>query len=74
MWSCLNTIARVTELLEDELVLAERIELGLHLAGCRSCRTHLGQLIATARVLRDLPDQPDVTRFEPFHPFGGRNS
>lgn len=74
MWSCCNTTARVTELLEDELVLAERIELGLHLAGCRSCRTYLGQLIATVEILRDLPDQPAVTRFEPFHQFGGRNS
>lgn len=74
MWSCLQTTARVNELLADELVLTERIELGLHLAACRSCRTYLGQLIATVEALRGLPGQPTVMRFEPFHQFGGGNS
>lgn len=64
---------RVTDLLADEPMLVERIELGLHLAACRRCRTHVQQLLATVEVLRALPDHamPAVMRFEPFHLFGG---
>jgi anti-sigma factor RsiW len=60
----------MTDLLEDELLPAERIELGLHLAVCQSCRSHLGHVIATVEVLRGLPEpMPAVLRFEPFHRF-----
>ena len=74
MWSC-RTTARMTDLLEDELTQAERIELGRHLAACQSCRSHVGQLLATVEVLRGLPEaMPAVMRFEPFHHFGGGSS
>jgi anti-sigma factor RsiW len=65
----------MTDLLEDELTQAERIELGLHLAVCRDCRSHVGHVIATIEVLRDLPEpMPSVLRFEPFHLFGSGRS
>ena len=65
----------MTDLLEDELSQAERIELGRHLAVCQICRSHVGQLLATIEVLRGLPEpMPAVLRFEPFHHFGGGRS
>lgn len=65
----------MTDLLDDELTQAERIELGRHLAVCRSCRSHVGHLLATIEVLRGLPEpMPAVIRFEPFHHFGGGGS
>jgi hypothetical protein len=71
MWSCRDTDARATDLLVDELTLAERVALGFHLASCRRCRVHVGQLLATVDLLRSLPGQmPHVMRFEPFHHFG----
>jgi predicted anti-sigma-YlaC factor YlaD len=65
----------MTDLLEDELTLAERIELGRHLAVCRSCRDYVGQLLATIEMLRGLPEPMlAVLRFEPFHYFRGSRS
>jgi hypothetical protein len=73
MWSCRDTNARVTDLLVDALTLAERVDLGLHLASCRRCRLHTAQLQATVDLLRSVPGHamPSVMRFEPFHHFGG---
>jgi len=74
MWSCCTT-ARMTDLLEDELTQAERIELGRHLAACQACRKHVGHVLATIEVLRGLPEpMPAVLRFEPFYHFGSGRS
>jgi hypothetical protein len=73
MWSCRDTSARVTDLLADALTLAERVDLGLHLASCRHCRQHMAQLQATVDLLRSLPGATgasSIARFEPFHHFG----
>jgi hypothetical protein len=59
-------------LLADALTLAERVDLGFHLASCRRCRQHAAQLQATVDLLRSLPGATgaSVARFEPFHHFG----
>lgn len=45
-------------MLEDELTLAERFELGFHLASCPGCRAYLGPLVSAAEAVRASPESP----------------
>jgi Putative zinc-finger len=56
-------IDRLSEYLDDELTLDERVELERHLAGCERCREVLGDLrtvVDRARLLEDVPPARDL--------------
>jgi anti-sigma factor RsiW len=52
---CQTTENGLSEYLDDELPSGDRREVGLHLAECRECQTHLEQMHAVRRDLQRLP-------------------
>lgn len=61
MLRCDGLTEQVTDYLEGQLSLANRVEMYLHLRGCSDCRQHLAQMKATVRWLRQLPPPPSST-------------
>lgn len=49
MLSCKDATRRMSEALDRELGLSERLELGMHLAMCKGCRNYQEQM----HVLRE---------------------
>jgi anti-sigma factor RsiW len=57
MLSCQEITDRVTEYLEGELSLLQRLQFRLHLAMCRTCSRYLEQMRLTIAALRELPPE-----------------
>jgi predicted anti-sigma-YlaC factor YlaD len=61
--TCRELVALATDFLEDALAPDERALVEEHLAACPGCRAYLGQLEATARLMRaavELERRPQV--------------
>lgn len=73
--TCRESVAAVTDFLEDRMDFPERVRLHLHLRMCIGCRAYLRQIrqtIDTLRLLPDTPVSPDVRnalreRFRTWH-------
>ena len=57
--------AQLSAYLDGALPSSERAAVDTHLAGCAECRTRLGQLGATARLIAALPDPRPTRRLVP---------
>jgi len=57
MITCRELTELVTDYVEGQLGLADRLRFQLHLGTCRDCRAYVRQLRATARALGHLPQQ-----------------
>ena len=51
---CTDIVERVTDFMELELPLFDRVRFGLHLSHCRNCRAYLAQMKATVETARQL--------------------
>ena len=58
MLRCDELTERVTDYLERQLSVAQKLEVYLHLHRCRDCRTYLGQMKKTVKLLGQLPPTP----------------
>jgi len=58
MLTCKQLTELVTEYLEGQMSLADRIRFQLHIGMCRHCRAYLRQMRQTIRTLGKLPDEP----------------
>ena len=58
MLRCDELTERVTDYLERQLSLAPKLEIYFHLRRCMDCRTYLGQMEQTMRLLGQLPGPP----------------
>ncbi len=54
MLRCDQLTERVTDYLEWQMPLADRVEVYVHLRRCSDCRKYLGQVKETVRLLRQL--------------------
>lgn len=55
MLRCHQLTERVTDYLERQLPVSEKLNIFLHLSRCRDCRSYLEQMKRTVRLLRQLP-------------------
>jgi predicted anti-sigma-YlaC factor YlaD len=62
MLSCKEFTELVTDHLEGQLPLAQRVSVSLHLGSCQSCRAYLGQMKSLLKLLRQLPVDPSPPR------------
>jgi predicted anti-sigma-YlaC factor YlaD len=60
MLRCDELTERVTDYLEWQLSLADRVEVYVHLRRCSDCRKYLGQMKETVRLLGQLAVPPSV--------------
>jgi predicted anti-sigma-YlaC factor YlaD len=60
MLRCDELTERVTDYLEWQLSLSDRVEVYLHLRRCSDCRKYLGQMKETIRLLRQLAVPPSI--------------
>lgn len=58
MLRCDELTERVTDYLEGQISLANRVEIYVHLRRCSGCRNYLGQMKETVRLLGQLPVPP----------------
>jgi predicted anti-sigma-YlaC factor YlaD len=58
MLTCQELTELVTDYLEGDLSLGERLRFHLHLGMCRHCRRYLRQMRQVVRTLGALPDEP----------------
>lgn len=56
--TCQEIVELVTDHLEGATSPAVAVRVGVHLAGCPDCRTHLAQMRRTVRALGALPPEP----------------
>ena len=61
MLRCDELTERVTDYLEGQLSLANKVDTFLHLRGCGDCRKYVAQVKTTVRLLRQLPAPPSST-------------
>ncbi len=60
MLRCDELTERVTDYLEWQLSLADRVEVYVHLRRCSDCRKYLGQMKETVRLLGHLAAPPSM--------------
>jgi len=58
MLRCDELTEIVTDYLEGQLPLANKVDTFLHLRGCGDCRKYVAQVKTTVRLLRQLPTPP----------------
>ena len=58
MLTCREITELVTEYLEGDLSLRDRLRFQMHLGMCQNCRRYVRQLKATASALGRLPPPP----------------
>lgn len=72
--TCREVAARATDYMERPLPLCQRLQIGMHLLICASCRRYVRQLALTRdtmrRLPRPLPSDEDVDRL--LHVFQSR--
>ncbi len=60
MLRCDQLTERVTDHLEGQISLADRVEVYVHLHRCGDCRKYLGQIKETVRLLGQLAVPPSI--------------
>jgi predicted anti-sigma-YlaC factor YlaD len=73
--TCRESVAAVTDFLEDRMDFPERVRLHLHLRMCIGCHAYFEQMKHTIQALRRLPDEtalPEtrealINRFRTWH-------
>ncbi len=58
MLTCQQVTEIVTDYLEGEMPLWQRMQFQLHIGMCRHCREYLRQMKATIETVGRLPDEP----------------
>jgi predicted anti-sigma-YlaC factor YlaD len=62
--NCRELVERATDYLEDALGTQDQARLDEHVRDCRGCRTHLGQVNRTLRLVSSLPAEPLPNQLE----------
>ena len=60
--TCQEFVELVTDLIEDQLAEATRVEIEMHLGECDGCATYLEQIRLTIAGLRSLAQSEDFPR------------
>lgn len=60
--TCQQFVELVTDLIEDQLAEATRVDAEAHLGGCDGCEAYLDQIRQTIAGLRALADSEDFPR------------
>ena len=60
-----HTHAQLSAYVDEALAPADRAAVDAHLDACATCRTHLGELRATASLIASLPDLAPTRRLVP---------